>query len=189
MRWPFPLIWIVPIAAIAVAIFYFYDQHKQRGPEITVEFANANGLRPGETPVDVLGVEVGQISSTSLAADKHHVLVHIQLDAKDASIAVEGTTFWVVRADIGSGNLAGLSTVISGPYIEAAAGTGKPTTNVPRPQQSTCGDRRRHPRDSACRPIVASLTGCAGVFPWLSGWRGAGHPTERLSGLASMRRS
>ena len=176
MRWPFPLIWIIPIAAIAVAGYYFYDQHKQRGPEITIELANADGLRPGETPVDVLGVQVGQVIGTSLSQDKHHVLVHAQMNASDAGVAVDGSQFWIVRADLGSGNLSALSTVISGPYVEATVGTGKPRSDFRGRSSPPVHDRRWDSRNPACRSIATSLAGRAGLFSRHPGGRGAGHP-------------
>ena len=53
MRWPFPLIWLVPIAAAIVAGYYLYQAHKDHGPEITIEFADATGVRAGETVVQM----------------------------------------------------------------------------------------------------------------------------------------
>ncbi|HEY1922305.1 MAG TPA: hypothetical protein VGG44_06030, partial [Tepidisphaeraceae bacterium] len=58
MRWPV-LIWLVPLFAAAMAGYYFYDLYQARAFEIKLTFSDADGLKPGQTRVRHLGVEIG----------------------------------------------------------------------------------------------------------------------------------
>ncbi|MBV8782117.1 MAG: MCE family protein [Phycisphaerae bacterium] len=129
MRWPFPIIWIVPLIAAAIAGYYLYYHTKQRGPEITISFADADGLNPGETPVRVKGVAVGVVSGTALDAARKRTLVQVKLNGDYADLASSGTAFWIVRPQFNGGDFTGLSTVLSGPYIQALPGKGNGTTD------------------------------------------------------------
>lgn len=128
MRWPFPLIWLVPIAAMIASAFYLYRHREEHGQQVAVTFTEATDLKVGDTPVVVHGVRVGQIKSIVLADDQQHVIVHIDLKAGVSKAANRGTKFWVVRPDVTGGSLMGLSTLISGPYIEALPGDGPAST-------------------------------------------------------------
>src|SRR5271170_7309217 len=46
-----------------------------------------------------------------------------------AAFATQGTRFWIVRPEISVESISGLSTVVSGPYIEASPGNGPPATD------------------------------------------------------------
>ncbi len=124
-RWPFPLIWLVPLAAVIASGFYLYVRHKDRGREITIEFADASGVRPDETPVYMHGAQVGQVTAVSVSQDHRHVQVRVQLLGRDRSIGQEGAKFWIVKPEFSAGDFKGLGTIVSGPYIEAVAGEGK----------------------------------------------------------------
>ncbi len=124
MRWPFPMVWVIPVLALVGAGYYFYDSHRKQGPAIDITFADANGVKPGETSLTVHGVEVGRVSAVALTDDQQRVVVHVQLLDSAASIAKEGAVFWIVRPDFSNGNISGLGTIVSGPHIEGVAGTG-----------------------------------------------------------------
>ncbi len=124
MRWPFPLIWLVPLCAAAGAGYYYHLYHQENATEITVKFKDVSGLKPTQTPVAVHGVEIGKVTSIELAEDLQQPLVHIALQRRYAAVAREGALFWVVQPDFSNGNISGLSTIVSGPYIEAVPGVG-----------------------------------------------------------------
>jgi paraquat-inducible protein B len=113
------LVWIVPIVAAALAGWLVWQRLQQMGPEITIQFRDGAGLRVGQTPIKYRGVQVGQVTGMSLSEDREHVLVRARLDKPGAALAAEGTQFWVVRPQVGWGNVTGLGTVISGPEIHA----------------------------------------------------------------------
>ena len=79
MRWPYPLIWIVPLLAAVGAGFYLYEYFQTWGTKITISFTDGNGLKSGETKVLHRGVEVGEVQAVELSADKSSVLVRVRL--------------------------------------------------------------------------------------------------------------
>jgi paraquat-inducible protein B len=125
MRWPYPLIWIVPIAAAAIAGWYFHDRFLENGTEIVIKFADGEGLKAGETAVSHLGVPIGKVKELQLSDDKKEVLVHVVLQRSQMSFAQKGAYFWIVRPEISTRSISGLGTVLSGPYIDAQPGNGE----------------------------------------------------------------
>ncbi len=115
------LMWIVPLVALAVAGWLVYQRLQQQGPEITIAFRDGGGLRVGQTPVKYRGVQVGLVTGMELSDDRQHVVVKARLDRTAESLAADGTQFWVVRPQVGWGNVTGLGTVISGPEVHAQA--------------------------------------------------------------------
>jgi paraquat-inducible protein B len=118
------MMWIVPIVAAAVAAWLVYDRMRQYGPEITIQFRDGGGLRAGQTPIKYRGVQVGEVTGLQISEDREHVLVKARLQRASASLASEGAVFWIVRPQVGWGNVTGLNTVISGPEIQILAGKG-----------------------------------------------------------------
>ena len=123
--WPLPLVWLAPLAAAVFAGYLFYNQYKTLGPEITVTFGDASDIKPGQTPVECRGVQIGEVSSLALSPDFHTVLLKIRLQRSDIAFAQKGALYWVVRPEVGNGVVSGLGTVFSGPYIEALPGHGE----------------------------------------------------------------
>jgi len=125
MRWPFPIIWAVPVVAAILTAFFLRDKIRERGPEITIQFNDGSGLKPGQTQLVIHGVQVGQVSSVDLSEDQKHVLVHVSLHRNEISIAKKQTLFWIVRPEVSLQAISGLGAILSGPYIEARPGDGE----------------------------------------------------------------
>jgi len=121
----FNLAWLVPLAAVVIAGFLMWERLRERGPEIVVSFTDGGGLRVGLTPVKYRGVAIGEVTGISLSEDHKRVLVRTRLVRSAAGIAREGTTFWIVRPQVGFGNITGLGTVLTGPEIHALPGKGE----------------------------------------------------------------
>lgn len=117
-------IWVVPLVAAAIAAWLLYERVRQFGPEITIEFRDGGGLRSGQTPVKYRGVQVGEVTGIALSGDQERVVVHARLRREAAVLAREGTAFWIVRPQVGWGNVTGLNTVLSGPEIHMEPGDG-----------------------------------------------------------------
>ncbi len=128
-RWNFPVVWVVPLVAAIVAGYLVYHRAREYGPEITITFKDASGLKARETPINYRGVLLGEVTGLELGADRQHVVVKARLRRQAAAIARDGTAFWIVRPEVGIGNITGLGTVITGPQIEASPGAGKPRTD------------------------------------------------------------
>ena len=115
----FNLAWLVPLVAAAVAGFLIWQRYDERGPEVTISFSDGGGLRVGITPVKYRGVVIGEVSGVQLSRDHRQVLVRTRLQrAAAADVAREGAVFWIVRPQVGFGNVQGLNTVLTGPEIQ-----------------------------------------------------------------------
>jgi len=124
------LVWLVPLVAAALAGYLVWQRVQQLGPEITIQFRDGAGLRVGQTPIKYRGVQVGQVTGMALSEDRERVLVRARLEKAGAALAAEGTQFWVVRPQVGWGNVTGLGTVISGPEIHAQVPRGARAGNA-----------------------------------------------------------
>src|SRR6202012_1800732 len=89
-----------------------------------VSFRDAEGIKPGETPIQHRGVLIGQVIDVSLSKDERNALVKIRMNRDAESFADGGAMFWVVRPEASVSGVTGLSTVFSGPYIDAMPGEG-----------------------------------------------------------------
>ena len=69
------LVWIIPIIAALVGVGLAVKSFMDRGPEITLQFSSADGLEAGKTKIKFKDVDVGTISTLSLAKDQKTVLV------------------------------------------------------------------------------------------------------------------
>ncbi len=124
-RWNVSLVWLLPAVAVAVGASLLVRTVFLVGPKIDIEFASADGVEAGKTDVRYKEVVIGKVQSVSLRDDRTRVVVGVQLDRSAAGIAVDDTTFWVVRPRIGAGGVTGLGTLFSGAYIGADAGISK----------------------------------------------------------------
>src|SRR5690242_19761611 len=159
----FRLIWIVPVVAVAVAVYLVLHRMQDYGPEINVTFTDGGGLRVGQTPVRYRGVQVGEVTGVSLAPDEKHAVVRIRLTRSGAGLAREGSRFWIVRPRVGFGQVTGLSTVLSGPEINVTPGKpGEPARyefeGLENPPPSVEGGlsivlRGEHPKMRADAPV------------------------------------
>ncbi|MBN3789782.1 MlaD family protein [Burkholderia sp. Ac-20353] len=123
--WLPSLVWLVPIVAALIGVGLVVKSVRERGPEITISFRNAEGLEPGKTQVKYKDVEIGMVKTITLSKDLSHVLVDVALKKEAADFAVKGSRFWVVRPRIGASGVSGLGTLLSGAYIGVDAGRSK----------------------------------------------------------------
>jgi paraquat-inducible protein B len=128
-RWAFAVVWVVPVVAAIVTGYLVYGRLQELGPMITIRFHDGGGVKAGQTEVRYRGVPVGQVEEVELTDDHEYVLVKARLRRSAASIAREGSVFWIVRPEVAFGAVRGLSTVITGPYLQAFPGTGPPKTD------------------------------------------------------------
>ena len=128
IRWPVWLIWIVPILALVGGIVYYIDYRGEHAAEITIRFSDASGLKVGQTAVSHLGVDIGEVSGLELSPDHTAAMVRVDLNSSATDFARAGTVFWIERAEVSAGNISGLTTVISGPFIDGIPGDGPPAT-------------------------------------------------------------
>ena len=121
--WMPSLIWLIPVVAALVGIFLAARILIDRGPEIVLTFKTAEGLEAGKTAVKYKDVQIGVVQSLRLAHDRSHVRVTLQLNKDANAFTAQDTRYWVVRPRLDTSGISGLSTLLSGAYIGADAGT------------------------------------------------------------------
>ncbi|MCR8546238.1 MlaD family protein [Salipiger sp. P9] len=114
------LVWLVPFAALAVTLFIAWQSWAERGTRIEIRFENAAGVVPDETAIRYRDVSVGFVEDVEFSSDLASVLVHARIDNTVAGSLPADAQFWVVRPEVSASGISGLSTVLSGVYIEAA---------------------------------------------------------------------
>ena len=120
------IVWLIPLVAGAIAIWLAYTTLAGKGPSITIIFKTAEGLEAGKTKIKYRDVEVGLVTEVKLAVDLSHIVVSAEM-TKDVEPHVnEGTRFWIVKPRVGAGGVSGLSTLVSGAFIEVDPGEGGP---------------------------------------------------------------
>lgn len=115
-------VWLIPLLALAIGSWMVVDTYLNQGPEIVINFSNAEGLEAGKTRVKTLNVDVGYVDKVRLNDAHDGVVIHAVLDAQVRDMLKENAQFWVVKPRIGSGGISGLSTLTSGSYIEFVGG-------------------------------------------------------------------
>ncbi len=116
------LAWVVPILALGIVGYLVWSQvMREQGEMITIRFVDAGGLEPG-SEIKHRGVTVGVVREVKLAEDWKRVDVHAELVPGASGLAVEGTKFWVVRAQVSFGKIAGLDTLLGPRYIAMQPG-------------------------------------------------------------------
>jgi paraquat-inducible protein B len=123
----FSITWIIPIAAlVVVGVLLFLHLVRERGPAITIRFNDAAGIQPGSEIVH-RGLAVGVVRDLRLTDDMTGVLATAELAPHAASLAAEGTAFWIVRPELSLDRVAGLETLLGPQYIAVRpAPTGAP---------------------------------------------------------------
>jgi paraquat-inducible protein B len=126
------VIWVIPLVAALVAAYLMFGRFQEHGPMITIWFKDASGVSVQQTNVEYRGVPIGQVKGITLSEDRQHALVKVRLRRSAATMAREGSEFWIVRLQGGIDSLANfgaaVGTVFSGPYIGVLPGTGPPKT-------------------------------------------------------------
>ncbi len=113
-------IWLVPILALAVAVGIAWRSYAERGTLIEITFLNAAGVTPGETTLRFRDVVIGTVETVTFTPDLS------QRRGRGADRVAGGrhrcpadAQFWVVRPQVSTRGISGLSTVLSGVYIQA----------------------------------------------------------------------
>jgi paraquat-inducible protein B len=120
------IVWLIPLVAVIIGGWLAYKTLSQKGPTITITFKSADGLEAGKTRIRYKAVNVGVVDNIDVSEDLSNVIVTASLKKDVKPYLTDGTKFWVVRPRLGAGGVSGLSTLISGAYIEIEPGEGEP---------------------------------------------------------------
>lgn len=111
-------VWLIPIIALLVGLSIVWRGISQQGPKITISFQSATGIETGKTQIRYRDVVIGLVKGVRLNGMQDGVIVEAELTKDGAMFAREGSRFWVVRPRVGLGGVSGLTTLLSGSYIE-----------------------------------------------------------------------
>lgn len=111
-------IWLIPFIALAIGAWMLIDAWSKQGSIITIEFSTAQGIIENQSLIKLRNMTVGKIKSIKLNNTLDGVIVEARLTKKASELLAQGSNFWVVKPRISFGNVSGLSTILSGSYIE-----------------------------------------------------------------------
>jgi paraquat-inducible protein B len=118
------MIWLLPLVAALIGGWLVYSNYAERGPLITIRFANAEGIQPNKTRVKYRNVDVGLVEEVRFSRDLGQVVVKVRMDQAFEDRLTDSTRFWVVKPRIEGFRISGLETLISGAYITMDLGKG-----------------------------------------------------------------
>ncbi len=119
----FSTIWLVPVVALLIGLWMTYSHYAGQGPLIEITFQSGTGIQPGTTKVRLKNVEIGEVLDLRLSEDAEKVVLSVRIFDHAKQLLHEDSQFWVVRPRIGAGGISGLSTLLSGAYIELSPGS------------------------------------------------------------------
>lgn len=114
------LVWLVPVLALAVSLGVAWQSYSNKGTLITIVFKDAAGITPKDTTIRFRDVIIGAVEDVAFSKDMSHVEVSARINKDVAATFSPETLFWVVRPEVSARGISGLSTVLSGVYIDAA---------------------------------------------------------------------
>ena len=121
-------------------IFTLYEDyessHQIGGVLIAITFDSADGLGEG-TKIKYHGITVGEVESVTFSPSLEEVILSARLDDNAATLAREGTEFWVVKPEFGLAAIANLGTLVTGDYIAI-----RPTEEGGKPTNEFVGLRK-----------------------------------------------
>ena len=119
----FSTIWLVPVVALLIGLWMTYSHYAGQGPLIEITFQSGTGIQPGTTKVRRNNVEIGEVLDLRLSEDAEKVVLSVRIYDHAKQLLHEDSQFWVVRPRIGAAGISGLSTLLSGAYIELSPGS------------------------------------------------------------------
>ncbi|ASM52150.1 paraquat-inducible protein B [Pseudoalteromonas espejiana DSM 9414] len=118
-------IWIIPLVALLVGLWMLYQYQANVGPTIYIKMPHAEGIIAGKTEIKVRSVKIGQIDAIRLSDSQDSVIARAQIDKNYDSLLTEDAKIWVVKPRIDETGISGMSTLLSGVYLEFAPGESK----------------------------------------------------------------
>ncbi|MFH2058945.1 MAG: MlaD family protein [Pseudomonadota bacterium] len=121
--WP-SLVWMIPLITACIGGWLIYKTISETGPRIEITFKTAEGIEAGKTKIKYKEIEIGVVDAMEFSPDFSHVILKADMDKAAAMLLGRGTRFWVVMPRLSLRGASGLSTLLSGAYIEIEPGQG-----------------------------------------------------------------
>lgn len=110
--------WLAPLLAALLGLYLALSFFSSQGPVIEIQFASAEGLIAGKTPIRYRDVNIGVVDNIRLSGDLGSVVVEAKMTLDSRRFLNEHARFWVVRPRVGTSGVSGLGTLFSGAYIQ-----------------------------------------------------------------------
>ncbi|MBB1367576.1 intermembrane transport protein PqiB [Pseudoalteromonas sp. SR44-5] len=120
-------IWIIPVIALLVGVWMLYQYQANKGATIYISMPHAEGIVAGKTEIKVRSVKIGQIDHVRLSDTKNSVIARAQIDKHYDGLLTEDANIWVVKPRIDETGISGMSTLLSGVYLEFSPGESSKT--------------------------------------------------------------
>ena len=78
----FPVIWTIPIIAIAIGAWLAWDTLSKEGPRIVISFEDAEGLQAGQSQLKYKDIVLGTVKSLEFTKNRRGVLVSVATTAQ-----------------------------------------------------------------------------------------------------------
>jgi paraquat-inducible protein B len=96
----------------------------EQGPQVSISFKTAEGIEVGKTKVKYKNVDIGVVERIKFSDDFSNVILTAEFSQGSEKFLRRSTRFWVVKPQLGLQGASGLSTLVSGAYIEIEPGPG-----------------------------------------------------------------
>ena len=123
----FSLGWLLPVVGVGVIAYFAWWAHAQNQPNLTLEVADASGVKAFQTPVLCRGVEVGSVTDVELKDQGGGAIVRIRLDPAALRLATADASWWITRPEFSLTSISGIEALLAGPSVEFLPGTENPT--------------------------------------------------------------
>ncbi len=115
-------VWFVPLVALLIGFWMVYQHWANQGPLIKLYFETAEGLEIDTSKIKLRDITIGKVVDLQLNDRLDGIEITARLQKNTQQLLSIDTEFWVVKPRIGSGGVSGLSTLLSGAYIELSPG-------------------------------------------------------------------
>ena len=118
------IIWVIPVVTLLVGGWLIFKTLSEQGPRVTISFKTAEGIEVGKTKVKYKNVDIGVVEQIKFNDDFSNTILTVDFNQGSEKFLRRGTRFWVVKPQLSLRGASGLSTLISGAYIEIEPGPG-----------------------------------------------------------------
>jgi len=118
------LVWLIPLITALIGGWLVVKTLSEQGPEITIAFKTAEGIEAGKTRIMYKNLRIGLVTAMRFSEDFGSVILSAEINKEAEAFLRRDTRFWVVKPRLGVRGVSGLSTLISGSYIEIEPGKG-----------------------------------------------------------------
>ena len=118
------IVWLIPLLTAIVGGWLLFRTITEQAPVATISFETAEGIEAGKTKVKYKSVDIGIVDEVAFAQDFDSVILTVTFNEGMDNFLRRNTRFWVVKPQLSIQGVSGLSTLVSGSYIEVDPGPG-----------------------------------------------------------------